>query len=130
MLRWREEELRHQRRDGWVVWLLACMVVVNAIRKKATVIFVKKISPTKLVVLYAIDGAMQEEMTPPAKLGNALVAQMMTLGGPLDVMPGARAQFEVVRNDGVVLTGHLNVGENEFGLTGSLRFTTPPRVLN
>ena len=87
-------------------------------------------SPTKLAVLYALDGALVEEMAPPAKLHLPLVVRMMTLCGPLDVRPGARGEFDLIRDDGTLVVAHLICGTNAWGLTATIRLAPPPRVLN
>jgi hypothetical protein len=129
-LRWTETELRAHDEDTSVVWRLACTIVLGALRKNATIIFVKKTAAAKLAVLYAIDGSLVEEMAPPAQHHVALVVQMMTLCGPLDVQPGARGEFDIVRDDRTLLVAHAICGANEWGLTATLRLGPPPRVLN
>ncbi len=131
-LRWTHAELVAEQRKagGYVVWKVGCLVMSLALAKHASIVFVKKISPTKLVVQCAIDGVLVDQMTPPAKLCNSLVSQMMTLGGPIDVEPGARAEIELVREDGTLLVCHALTSSNEWGLTLTMRLTSPPRMLN
>jgi len=129
-LRWTESELRIHDEQTYVVWRLVCMIVLGALHENATIIFVKKTSPRKLAVFFAIDGALVEQMAPPAAVHLALAAQMMTLCGPLDVRPGARGEFDLIRDDGTLLVAHAVCGSNEWGLTATIRLGAPPRVLN
>jgi hypothetical protein len=129
-LRWTEAELRVRDERTYAGWRLVCLIVLNALKKNATIIFVKKTSPTKLAVLYAVDGRLVEEMLPPARLHLGLVALTMTLCGPLDVQAGARGELEIIREDGTLLLGHAICGSNEWGLTATIRLGPPPRVLN
>jgi len=129
-LRWTETELRAHDEGTYVVWKLATTIMLGALRKNVTILFVKMTSPTKLAVLYAIDGALVEEMTPPARLHVPLAVQMVTLCGPLDVRPGARGEFDLIRDDGTLLVAHVICGANAWGLTATIRLAAPPRVLN
>ena len=129
-LRWTETELRAHDEGTYVVWRLASTIVVGALHDNATIVFVKKASATKLVVHYAIEGSLVEAMAPPANLHVALVVQLMTLCGPLEVDPGARSEFDLIREDGTLLVAHAICGSNEWGLTATLRLAPPPRVLS
>jgi hypothetical protein len=129
-LRWTEAELRAHDEQTYDVWRLVCLIVLGALRENATIVFVKKTSATKLAVLFAIDGALVEQMTPPTELHPALALLMMTLCGPIEVQPGTRGEFDLVRDDGTLFVVHAICGVNEWGLTATLRLGPPPRVLN
>jgi hypothetical protein len=129
-LRWTEIELRAHDDDTYVPWRLACTIVLGALEKSATIIFVKKVSATKLAVLYAVDGALVTYTTPPAELHVALCALMTTLCGPIELEPGARGEFDLIRDDGTLVVAHAVCGANEWGPTVTIRLAAPPRVLN
>jgi hypothetical protein len=129
-MRWTEAELRAHDEASYDVWRLVCLIVLGALRENATIVFVKKISPTKLAVLFAIDGALVEQMTPPVELHPGLAVLMMTLCGPIPVQPGARGELDIIRDDGTLVVVHALCGANAWGLTATLRLGPPPRVLN
>ncbi len=129
-LRWTETELRAHDDDTYVVWRIACLILLGALRKNATILFVKKVGPTKVALNYAIDGALVDEVPPPAKVHQSLVMLMMTFCGPLAAEAGARGEFDVIRDDGTLIVAHAICGSNEWGLTMTIRLGAPPRVLN
>ncbi len=129
-LRWTETELRANDAETYVVWQLARMIVLGALRENASIIFVKKTSPTKLAIFFAVDGVLLEQMTPPVEVHMALASQMMLLCGPLQIRTGTRGEFELIRDDGGLLVAHAVCGDNEWGLTVTIRLAPPPRVLN
>ncbi len=84
------EDISNNAEDAAPVVKLVNLIVVDAIRKKASDIHIEPMAK-KVLVRYRIDGALREAMTPPKSMQSAISSRIKIIAG-LDIAEKRRPQ--------------------------------------